>query len=84
MATNEFYKAQRDRTWAIISTLRKYETWAELAADRKVVESESRAAQRWKAIQQRFHILGYIDEDITSIKSHPNVKSDTPLTNQGI
>ncbi|KAF9496308.1 hypothetical protein BDN71DRAFT_1505820 [Pleurotus eryngii] len=82
-ATNEFYKAQRDRTWAIISTLRKYETWAEHAADRKVVESESRAAQRWEDIQQRFRILGYIDEDIAAIKSHPNVKSDTPLTNQG-
>ncbi|KAF9499146.1 hypothetical protein BDN71DRAFT_1442175, partial [Pleurotus eryngii] len=82
-ATNEFYKAQRDRTWVIISTLRKYETWAEHAADRKVVESESRAAQRWEDIQQRFRDIGYIDEDITAIKSHPNVKSDTPLTNQG-
>ncbi|KAG9221454.1 hypothetical protein CCMSSC00406_0010145 [Pleurotus cornucopiae] len=82
-ATNAFYQAQRDKTWAVISTVREYETWAESAADRKVVESESRVAQRWEDIQQRFRNLGYIDEDIAAIKSHPSVKSDTPLTNQG-
>ncbi|KAF7429026.1 hypothetical protein PC9H_008264 [Pleurotus ostreatus] len=82
-ATNSFFKVQRDRTWTIISTLREYETWAENAAVRKVVESKSRVAQRWEDIQQRFRNLGYINKDIAAIKSHPSVKSDTPLTNQG-
>ncbi|KAF4598979.1 hypothetical protein EYR38_007392 [Pleurotus pulmonarius] len=82
-ATNEFFKAQRDKTWAVISTIRQYETWVESAADRKVVESKSRAAQRWEDIQQRFRDLGYIDEDIKAIEFHASVKSDTLLTNQG-